>query len=341
MMQISFESDEQRFQQLAGPWSRLLEQSVTRAPFLLHAFQFNWWQTRGGGEWPRSELMLALGHEPDGELAAIAPLFLTRNSADQPVLMLVGSIEIADVLDLIGSRDALERFVPALLEKLEQETPERGSCLDLYNLPEESITRGLLRTAAENRGWMVEEQRLQPSPFVALGVSWDEYLENLDSKQRRELKRKMRRADSYPARVEWRLSKADGTLRDDVDAFLDLMALDPEKREFLTETMRAQFHALAQAAADGGWLQLAMLEVGGQPAFAYFNFDYDGKLWVYNSGFDPDHASLSPGWVLMGHLIQWAIDHQRREVDFLRGEEEYKYRLGGVDRWVTRIVLNR
>jgi CelD/BcsL family acetyltransferase involved in cellulose biosynthesis len=340
-MQISFERDEQYFQQLAAPWDRLLEKSVTRAPFLLHAFQLNWWRTRGGGEWPQAELMLALGHEPDGELAAIAPLFLTEDRAERPILMLLGSIEIADVLDLIGSRDALEQFIPMLLENLEQGLPERRASLDLYNLPEGSFTRELMRTAAENRGWTIKEQRLQPSPYVALSTSWDAYLDNIDSKQRRELKRKMRRADSYPASVEWHLSQADGNLHAEVDAFLDLMALDPEKRSFLTESMRAHFHGLAQAAADGGWLQLAMLEVSGQPAFGYFNFDYDGKLWVYNSGFDPDHASLSPGWVLMGHLIQWAIDHQIREVDFLRGDEEYKYRLGGIDRWVTRMVLSR
>ncbi|MFN2275688.1 MAG: GNAT family N-acetyltransferase, partial [Anaerolineales bacterium] len=163
----------------------------------------------------------------------------------------------------------------------------------------------------------------------------------LDSKQRRELKRKLRRADSYPVSVDWRLVDSGADLHDEIDAFLRLMAMDSQKENFLTESMRRHFHLLAEAAAAEGWLQLAVLDVAGEPAFGYFNFDFNGKLWIYNSGFNPNHASLSPGWVLMGHLIQWAIEQGRHEIDFLRGDEEYKYRLGGVDRFVTRLTVRR
>jgi len=339
MMQLEFVHDEERFQDLAGEWDRLLERTVTRAPFLLHAFQSTWWRTGGGGEWPQAELWLALGREQDGRLAAVAPLFKAGPPGGEAALRLIGSVEIADVLDFIAPLEALERFVPALLQAVEAQPGI--TALDLYNLPEASPTLGLLKAAGQASGWAVEEQRLQPSPFVRLDSSWEAYLEGLDSKQRRELKRKIRRAESYPARVDWRLEGAGPELEAHVDEFLDLMALDSEKQAFLTPSMRAHFHALARAAADQGWLQLALLEVGGQPAFGYFNFDFDGKLWIYNSGFDPRHASLSPGWVLMGRLIQWAIDNGRHEVDFLRGDEEYKYRLGGVDRYVSRLLLER
>jgi len=43
----------------------------------------------------------------------------------------------------------------------------------------------------------------------------------------------------------------------------------------------------------------------------------------------------------MAHLIRWAIDHGRTEVDFLRGDEDYKYRLGGVDRHIVRLTIER
>jgi len=77
------------------------------------------------------------------------------------------------------------------------------------------------------------------------------------------------------------------------------------------------------------------------PAAAYWCFDYRDRLWVYNSGLDPAYASLSPGWVLLGRLIQWAIEHGRREIDFLRGDESYKFRLGGVERSIYRLTLTR
>ena len=56
---------------------------------------------------------------------------------------------------------------------------------------------------------------------------------------------------------------------------------------------------------------------------------------------DPTYAALSPGWVLVGRLIQWAIDAGRTEVDFLRGDEDYKFRLGGVERSIFRLTLTR
>ncbi|MFN2149229.1 MAG: GNAT family N-acetyltransferase [Anaerolineales bacterium] len=338
-MQIKFIHDEQTFHALAGDWDRLLENSVTRVPFLLHAFQRTWWSTRGGGEWPTAELFLALGQEDDGEVSAIAPLFLARQADGEKALMLLGSVEIADVLDFIAAEGELAGFIPALLEALE--SVEGWDRLELSNLLEGTPTRAVVREAARARGWSTEDIQLQPAPYVTLGTSWETYLEALDSKQRRELKRKLRRADSYPVSVDWRLVDSGADLHDEIDAFLRLMAMDSQKENFLTESMRRHFHLLAEAAAAEGWLQLAVLDVAGEPAFGYFNFDFNGKLWIYNSGFNPNHASLSPGWVLMGHLIQWAIEQGRHEIDFLRGDEEYKYRLGGVDRFVTRLTVRR
>jgi len=75
--------------------------------------------------------------------------------------------------------------------------------------------------------------------------------------------------------------------------------------------------------------------VGGQKAAGYLNFDYAGHIWVYNSGLNFALREVSPGWVLLGHLIQWAIEHRRESIDFMRGDEDYKYRFGGVNRYIV------
>jgi CelD/BcsL family acetyltransferase involved in cellulose biosynthesis len=64
-------------------------------------------------------------------------------------------------------------------------------------------------------------------------------------------------------------------------------------------------------------------------------------MWVYNSGIDPRFSEYSPGWVLLGYLLQWAIDQKRAEFDFMRGDEDYKYRFGAVDRQVVRVLITR
>ncbi|MCU0476705.1 MAG: GNAT family N-acetyltransferase, partial [Anaerolineae bacterium] len=60
-------------------------------------------------------------------------------------------------------------------------------------------------------------------------------------------------------------------------------------------------------------------------------FVYGGRVMVYNSGLNPAHAPLSPGIVLLCHLIRWAAENGMTAFDFLRGNEEYKYRMGGID----------
>jgi CelD/BcsL family acetyltransferase involved in cellulose biosynthesis len=49
--------------------------------------------------------------------------------------------------------------------------------------------------------------------------------------------------------------------------------------------------------------------------------------------------SYSPGWVLLGHLLKWANENGRDEFDFMRGNEDYKYKFGAIDRFVMRVTL--
>jgi hypothetical protein len=151
----------------------------------------------------------------------------------------------------------------------------------------------------------------------------------------------MRRAEESGRNVRWYIVEDGSTLEAEVDAFLALMAEDPEKAAFLTPPMCEQMHLSCRAAFENGWLQLAFLEADGRKAGAYLNFDYLNRIWVYNSGFDRHFMDLSVGWVLLGHLLQWANENKRTEFDFMRGDEEYKYRFGGVDKFVVRAKVAR
>ena len=120
------------------------------------------------------------------------------------------------------------------------------------------------------------------------------------------------------------------------------MAKDPEKEAFLTSAMRAQMHlALRRPLSRLAGCSWPSWRLAAQKAAGYLNFDYADHIWVYNSGLNFDFRELSPGWVLLGYLLQWANEHKRRAFDFMRGDEEYKYRFGAVDRRVVRITIRR
>lgn len=338
-MHLTFSHEASALPALAGEWNDLLDRSATRVPFLRHEAASVWWSTLGGGEWPGGRLWLGTAREADGRLAAICPLFMPEGPAAGGRLHLIGSFEISDYLDLIAPPERSAETCEALLRALESHGEIRG--LELYNLPEASPTLASLESLAPGLGWSTARQRLSPCPVVTLAGGWEAYLARLDKKQRHELRRKLRRAEAHPAEVELRIVAPSDDVRAEMESFLGLMSLDASKARFLQPAMRRQFVALTDEAFRCGCLHLAFLDVGGVPAAAYWSFDYGNRLWVYNSGLNPAHAALSPGWVLLGRIIQWAIDAGRSEIDFLRGDEDYKYRLGGVEHAIYRLSLSR
>jgi CelD/BcsL family acetyltransferase involved in cellulose biosynthesis len=310
-----------------GDWNRLLAESVTDAPFLRYEYQRAWWEYRGGGEWKEAELVLVSARE-EGRLIGIAPTFAAEHDG-RAALMLVGSIEISDYLDLIVRRADLPRFASGLFDFL------GGRALDWYNVPEESPTLSALRAESDKRGLTFSQEVYRPTPYIALNGDFESYLAGIEKKQRHEIRRKLRRAEESGRGVRWFLS--DGSrLDEDSEALFALMENDEDKKKFLTEAMRAQMRAIIRAAHEGGWLWLAFLEIDRQRAAAALNFDYRNKLWGYNAGVDRAFMDLSPGWVLLTYSLQWGAENGRAEFDFMRGDEEYKYRFGARNRFVMR-----
>jgi hypothetical protein len=139
---------------LENNWNALLEQSASHVPFLRHEYIRTWWKTLGGGEWAHGDLFVVLGYEDDDRLAGIAPLFFTENLDGEPALMLVGSIEISDYLDLIVSPSNLQVFVEALFDFLAGPQAPDWRVLDFYNIVESSTTLAVLQQEANRHGWM-------------------------------------------------------------------------------------------------------------------------------------------------------------------------------------------
>lgn len=340
-MQLSLIQSINELTSLSAEWNHLLDCcSASHVPFLRSEYQRVWWSTLGGGEWESGELHTVIARQENGELAGIAPLFTTRDISGSRILSLIGSVEISDYLDFIVSPSLVSEFTEALLNFLAAESDPHWDVLDLVNLPEDSPSLDALLSAASKLGWSYYLEKLQPCPYIPLPGDWETYLAGIDKKQRHEIRRKMRRLESSTEPARWYIVDDPVRLDEEISSFFELMAFDPQKQRFLTELMCQQLRSSMHVAFEAGWLQLAFMEIAGQKAAAYLNFDYAGHIWVYNSGFNPRFRELSPGWVLLAELLKWANENGRLAFDFMRGGEEYKYRFGAVDRHVLRIRLS-
>jgi CelD/BcsL family acetyltransferase involved in cellulose biosynthesis len=328
--------------ELMDEWNALLAKSISHVPFLRYEYLNTWWDTRGGGEWRENSQLEIITAWQDGRLVGIAPFFLAEWEGKQSLLLL-GSIEISDYLDLIVRLDDLDHFVIELMRFLADSKNglpgwER---LDLYNIFENSQALTALHKSADYQGWQYTSEPFRPSLSIDLPNDWEKYLSNIDKKQRHEIRRKMRRAYTNEQPVRWYIVDDPAMIDTEIEAFLRLMELDPDKARFLTPLMRQNFRQTIKCAFDFDCLLLAFLEVDGNKAAAYLSFDYLDQLWVYNSGINPAFIEYSPGWVLLGELIKWSIENGKKAFDFMRGDENYKYRFGAKKRDVMRVILSR
>ena len=117
--------------------------------------------------------------------------------------------------------------------------------------------------------------------------------------------------------------------------------MDRRKEKFLAGSMWDQMRAVSDWAFEAGILQLSFLTINREKASGYFCFDDGETIYVYNSGFDPKFSMYSPGWVHLSRLIRHSIESGRKTFDFMRGDEEYKYRFGGKNSYVMRAELTR
>jgi CelD/BcsL family acetyltransferase involved in cellulose biosynthesis len=340
-MQIDIIQTLPAFNALAEEWNTLVKNSASDVPFLHHEYLSTWWQTLGGGEWAEAALYIITARQSDRSLAGIAPLFLSQNRDGVPALMLLGSIEISDYLDLIAPPNLLPEFVEQLFTHLDSPQAPAWRVLDWYNILDTSETLKIIASAAERRGWLYTQEVYQHCPYIPLPGDWEIYLAGIDKKQRHEIRRKIRRFENQEEPTRWYIVEDGKTLDQEMDAFLDMMAQDVDKRRFLTPIMREQMKLAAKAFFNLGWLQLSFLEVGGRKAASYLNLDYKDHLWIYNSALNFDFREISAGWVLLGYLLQWANENKRKAFDFMRGDEDYKYRFGAIDRRVMRAVIRR
>lgn len=325
----------------AERWNALLAESHSQVPFLTYDFQRAWWEHLGGGEWQDAELHIVLALDEDKQLVGIAPLFQAKHPTGAAALMPIGSHEIADFLDLIVRPADHEAFCQALIAHLTGPDAPDWQRLDFYNLLDDSGSLGLLQQAAEAEGLAYEQVQLQPSPYIPVPDSFEDYMGMLESKHAHELRRKLRRAARHAVPTAVEIVQEKERLGPALKDFFALMRQEADKNQFLTPAMQTQMDAIARAACRAGWLQLMFFKVGNERVAGYLNFDYDNRIWAYNAGFNSGYAELSPGWLLLAEMIDWCIDNDRAVFDLMRGGEEYKYRFGGVDRFVLKATITR
>ncbi len=363
------------FEQLdPAAWDALAAASPWATPFSSWAFHRAWWDGYGANAHEETLVLVPADGPDDADPVAIIPLMhrheveprdlelhtairhgegleLTPVPADAKALFFGASYH-ADYATILGAPERMAAAAEAFAEYCaaggDPEHPQPWDAVDLRRLRTGDPALAALSEAFGRRemeqGWTLNVEPEEVCPVAALpeGASMDEFLGTLGKKERHEIRRKVRRAE---AAGEVRLEPSADLLAD-LPEFIDLHQRRWGDDGLFPDTeggaqSRRFFERLFELAGGDGPLRLAFLTVGGRRVAACVSFDTGDACLYYNAGVDPDARELSPGVVMVERLVERAVERGARRIDFLRGNEPYKYEWGAADSPIWRLLVRR
>ena len=317
-------------------WERLLVANPTATAFSDRAVHAAWWSAHSD---TAQDVSLAARDAASNELLGYLPLMKRPDGViysgatfhiDYATVLLAQTLsEKEDDVAAALAGALINTKMPLNLLRLRNEDAAHTRMISAITRAAESTNR----TAT----FGVEE----PAPFIDLvGINtFDEHLERLDKKERHEIRRKLRRAEAAGVQIS-----ASKDLSTDLPEFIRLHRARWGESGLFTPTdkgaseERFMREIFSTAPAEMITLLLARNEEFGTFAAGLFLRDANA-LRYWNAGGDIAARALSPGVLLFAHGLTMAISEKLPRLDFLRGNEAYKYECGAVDAQVMQLQV--
>ncbi len=278
-------------------------------PFARPPFLATWWKHRAG----------------KGE-----PCFIATDEGSVAALHEGNELVMAGEPDLTDYHSPLGPGAQRAVANLVSDTPQEVR-LVFDSLPMEAVE--VVKAGIEEGGRRVEIRVHQQAAVIDLPAEFLDYLGMIGKKERHELRRKGRRYQEEHEKILHVSEEGAGGL---FGEFVRLHRLAPgRKGRFLNGELTAFFSDLAVLP---GWRTDALVSTGGRAAAAVFGYRDSEGYYLYNSAYDPEMSSLSPGLVLIATMIEQAISDGVPRFDFLKGDEKYKFRLGARPRLLYEVT---
>jgi CelD/BcsL family acetyltransferase involved in cellulose biosynthesis len=352
-------------------WDTAAARNPWATPFSGWAFQRAWWDAYGANAHEETLVLRRADAPADSEPVAIVPLMhrhevepsdavthtRMRHGADldlTPVAptataILFGASYHADYATMLAATEDMPAVATAVVGYLAEASDRRPwDVVDLRRLRCGDPAADALAEAIGAReiaeGWTLDVEREDVSPVATLpiGADIETYLATLGKKERHEIRRKVRRAEGVgPVRLD---DSPDPLA--DLEAFIELHQKKWGDDGLFPDTLggaqsRVLFRRLFELHGPDGPLRLSFLSVADRRIAAGIHFDLGDGYLYYNAGVDPAARELSPGVLMIYRLVERALAAGVRRLDFLRGNEPYKYEWGAVDEPIQRILVRR
>lgn len=321
-MNLKIISTYKGFLELKNDWKDIFEKSGTKNIFV------SWeWCSLWVKHCRENQELLVLIVKDGEEVIGIAPLMVSNGSFlifGRSVVSFLGG-DIADYMDFLILRNNKEviRIIINFLIKL-----TNWGIIDFKRIPESSPNLTPIKECIAELRYPYGARISCINHIVRIKGGWDDYYRSVS----KGLKQDIRTAhNKFKLLGEISFETYN---ENTLDELLDVLFALHKKRHiykigqslFEREANRDFFYDLALAFTRLGWADISALKINNRIISAVFAFKYNGVFYYWVPAFDPEVIKYSPGKVHIHTLLKNCFEQNFKEFDFMRGDEEYKFK---------------
>jgi len=331
---------ESEFLDLQSDWERLFAKNPKHSPFLAWGWVDAWLRHIAGPH----ELLIASLRDSSGELVFVLPLLKPDGSglfgAAQVTLVCSYGPECSENLGCLydvnfASRSA-ELTLSAITEFVGSHETISLRCLEDYESYPSSLEVEVRRS-----GRTVRVRHDVFCPTTHLPGSWDEYLLQLSSNFRSQVRRSFKQigGEGQPRFRQLAASDADVFTSELVRLNRSRIQEKGDVSSLEDGAFRRFLHEAIPYMASQGIAWMDVIEKSDETLGSALNFVHGESICYYMGGFDSKAGKLRPGTALFALAMQRGIDSGFTMFNFLRGDEHYKYRWGAEDAPTRQVTI--
>ncbi len=301
-----------------------------------------WWHAFAS---PNSKLSVLIVTTETGEVVGLAPFYVRDDWTDGRSLRFLGSGRACGDFQTLLSTAGYEVQVGATVGHwlIESHSKLNWGLVELEGITQPDPAVAALVETLKLARCLQHTSELEHTWRLDLSRGWQGFLDGLSKTQRRQTRNWVNRFDKSE---HWNIRFVDdcealpAALAQCIDLHQKRWTAVGEPGCFANARFTQFIERACQQLGNERQISIAFLEDGGQPiACQLYVNDSAGNRYMYQSGRDPDRDADGVGRILNSLAIRQACQEGVGYIDFLRGDELYKGRLGATPNKCMRLRL--
>ena len=331
-IRIHLINDSKSFESLRGDWNVLLQKSPNQDIFLTWEWLFSWWKCYGS----HKELQIITAWCGD-DLVGIAPFMLYTRKKYGLKFRLLCSLGIpeCDVSGFILCND--DQRVPEAIWSFIDQIKSNWDILEFYQYLEEYSHLNVFENHFRQLGYKVSQNK-DRHLYIPIEEEWQIFFQSRSKKLRHDLTRRLKRAREN-GKISYKHYSGQEISYQHINTIFKINQHSQYPHVYQIGEERAFLQELLNSMASNGWLDIHLFYFNDTPVAYRVGFIYKYRYGDWRSGFDTNYNDLAFGKILLMQIIEENFLRKNREIDFLRGEEDYKERWHPMERFYVNMQV--